>query len=126
MGKIPVAYGWATSREASISGFQFTFPVPADNSYLHNFFTFPEWRGRGIYPHLLQAIIQQEQQAERFWIGYLPWNKASERGIQKAGFHVVSDIVVTDDRITGMVLFETSERAQACADLFRLPVVTGK
>jgi GNAT superfamily N-acetyltransferase len=123
MSDMPVAYGWVGTREGRISDLQWTFALPARNCYLHGFLTLPEWRGRGIYPHLLQSIIGQEPSFDRFWIGYLPDNTASGRGISKAGFHVVSDLVVTGSRACGLTLFESSERALASVDVFHLPVV---
>lgn len=126
MGEIPAAYGWMATQEGGITDLQLSFAIPSGNSYLYNFRTLPEWRGRGIYPHLLQAIILQEQLVDRFWIGYLPDNEASGRGIRKAGFHVVSDLVLVDGHVSGMTLFESSERAQASAAFFHLPVVAGK
>lgn len=124
IGEVPVAYGWAATQQGSISALQLSFAIPSGNSYLYNFLTFPEWRGRGIYPHLLQAIIHQEQLVDRFWIAYYD-NEASGRGIRKAGFHIVSDLVVSGDRVSGITLFESSERAQASADVFHLPVIAG-
>jgi RimJ/RimL family protein N-acetyltransferase len=125
MGEVPVAYGWMATQKGSISALQLSFAIPSGNSYLYNFQTFPEWRGRGIYPRLLQAIIHQEQLVHRFWIGYMPDNEASGRGIRKAGFHMVSDLVVSGDHVSGITLFESSERAQASADFFHLPVIAG-
>ncbi|GHO74974.1 hypothetical protein KSD_27450 [Ktedonobacter sp. SOSP1-85] len=124
MDDTPVAYGWVATQEGSISDLQLSFAIPPENCYLYSFLTVPEWRGHGIYPHLLQAIIRQEEQLQRFWIGYLPNNAASGRGIEKAGFHIVSDLVVSQGHVSGITLFESSEQAQASADLFRLPVVT--
>lgn len=124
MGDTPVAYGWVATQEGSISDLQLFFAISPENCYLYSFLTVPEWRGRGIYPHLLQTIIRQEEQIQRFWIGYLPNNAASGRGIEKAGFHIVSDLVVSENYVSGITLFELSEQAQASADFFRLPVVT--
>ena len=122
--EIPAAYGWVTTQEGSIGALQFSFTIPSRNGYLYSFLTLPEWRGRGIYPRLLQAIIHQEPQIDRFWIGYEPGNDASGRGISKAGFREVCDLVISEGRVTGLTLFDSSERAQACADFFHLPVVT--
>lgn len=123
IGDIPVAYGWVATREGSISALHLTFALPARNCYLYSFRTLPEWRGRGIYPHLLQTIMRQEQSFDRFWIGYLPENNASGRGISKAGFQVVSDLVVTGQHVSGLTLFDASERALASVEIFHLPVV---
>ncbi|QBD78992.1 GNAT family N-acetyltransferase [Ktedonosporobacter rubrisoli] len=124
MGEAPVAYGWVATQEGSISDLGMYFALPAGNCYLHSFRTLPAWRGQGIYPRLLQTIIQQEQSFERFWIGYMPSNIASGRGIQKAGFHVVSDLAFVKGRVCGITLFEKSERALASAAVFQLPVVS--
>src|ERR1700756_3464111 len=53
--QIPVAYGWVATREGGITELQFSFSVSKRNVYLWDFLTLPEWRGKGIYPHLLQA-----------------------------------------------------------------------
>jgi hypothetical protein len=34
--------------------------------------------------------------------------------------------VVSGDRVSGITLFESSERAQASADFFHLPVIAGR
>lgn len=120
----PVAYGWVAKERGGISGLRFSFAVPGGTGYLWDFRTLTEWRGRGVYPHLLQSIIEQEVGIDYFWIGYEPGNEASARGISKAGFRLVCDLVVTDEsRVVGLTLFEESERAQAIARMFNLPVV---
>jgi hypothetical protein len=49
--------------------------------------TLAAYRGHGIYPRLLQAIVRAESaEADRFWIGYAPENHASGAGMRKAGF----------------------------------------
>ncbi|GCF07311.1 GNAT family N-acetyltransferase [Dictyobacter arantiisoli] len=126
MDETPVAYGWTATHEGRIAELQFSFPIQTKNCYLWDFMTLPEWRGRGIYPRLLQAIIQQEQSVDRFWIGYEPGNEASMRGITKAGFHVESDLVISEGRVSGLALFNASAYAQASAHFFHLPIVPGE
>ncbi len=71
--------------------------TPSDRA-LWDFVTFEAWRGRGIYPLLLQAILRTEQsEAERFWIGHRADNDASKRGILKAGFQLSNIGVMTPD-----------------------------
>lgn len=125
IGEEPVAYGWVTMREGGITELHFSFSVAAGNCYLWDFQTLPAWRGRGIYSHLLQDIIHQNQHVDRFWIGFAPGNEASHRGIRKAGFHVVGDFVVEDDHVSGLTLFDTSKHAQASAAFLQLPIVKG-
>jgi hypothetical protein len=60
---------------------------------LWNFVTFAIYRGRGIYPRLLQRILDLESAtAEHFWIAYAPENRASGAGITKAGFVTVAQL----------------------------------
>src|SRR2546423_6307091 len=113
MDEIPTASGWVATQQGGISELRFSFTVPERNAYLWDFLTLPQWRGRGIYPHLLQSILQQEPSVERFWIGYAPGNDISARGISKAGFHIVGDFLISNNRVSGLTLFETSEYALA-------------
>lgn len=90
----PVAYGWSATHRASIGEIGCHFAIPAGERYLWDFATLPAWRGYGLYPRLLQAILAAEcTEAARFWIAYLPENSASERGITKAGFRPVGVVV---------------------------------
>ena len=83
----PAAWGWVATRSANIGELGATFEIPARQRYLWNFVTLPSYRGLGIYPRLLQAIVQAEAaDAESFLIAYAPENHASGSGIMKAGF----------------------------------------
>jgi GNAT superfamily N-acetyltransferase len=98
----PTAYGWAALREGRIDELRFRFAVPPGHTYLWDFETLPPFRGRGIYPHLLQGITALLGEVDRFWIGYEGRNAASARGIEKAGFMIVGDLTVADGRVTGV------------------------
>jgi GNAT superfamily N-acetyltransferase len=127
MDQSPAAYGWVTMQEGHVREVQLLFKLPPGDSYLWDFKTLPEWRGRGIYSHLLQEIIRQEsQRAERFWILYGPDNHISERGIRKAGFHIVGDLIVVKGCAVGLELFEASERARTAAQVLNLPIIKQK
>src|SRR6266536_1329803 len=94
LGGEPVAYGWVATREASFGGGRVRFEVPSPQRYLWDFATRPAWRGRGIYPRLLQAILAAEAaEAERFWILHEWFNGASRRGIARAGFQAAATLV---------------------------------
>ena len=72
------------------------FSVPIGNRYLWDFATLPSWRGCGIYPALLRAILEDERpQAARFWIGHADSNHASGRGIAKAGFQRLGSLAAS-------------------------------
>jgi hypothetical protein len=84
---MPVAYGWVATRTASIGELDLTMTLSHRDRYLWDFATLLAWQGHGIYPRLLQAILQQESRAaERFWIIYAPENLPSGAGMRKAGF----------------------------------------
>jgi GNAT superfamily N-acetyltransferase len=121
----PAGYGWAAKQAGAIDELDFRFAVPPGNCYLWDFVTLPAWRGRGVYPRLLQAILKQERDVDRFWIGYEASNVASGRGIARAGFGVVGDLIVADGRVTGFLISEPGERARAAGDLLALPLVEG-
>jgi GNAT superfamily N-acetyltransferase len=92
----PVAYGWSATKTGAVDELNLLFTIPPGNRYLWDFATLPQWRGRGVYPRLLQAILQQEQPvAERFWIGHTADNHASRRGILHAGFQLVEAMALS-------------------------------
>ncbi len=92
MDGAPAAYGWSARPGAPAP--RGLGPLPPDARWLWDFATLPEWRGRGIYPRLLQAILMLETDARQFWIGHVGGNEASRRGILKAGFRHVSNRVL--------------------------------
>ncbi|MBI1280564.1 MAG: GNAT family N-acetyltransferase [Anaerolineaceae bacterium] len=122
MGEIPVTYGWVATREASIGELNLIFPIPVDNRYLWDFATLPEWQGRGLYPRLLQAIVQMEQ-AERLWIIHAPENRPSGAGMQKAGFQAVGQLSFQNDSSIGLIPFDQPERARIGAALLGVPLI---
>ena len=86
-----VAYGWAATTTASIGELGVEMRIAPNERYLWGFVTLPEWRGRGIYPALIQAMLRQETDADHFWIGHDAGNDASSSGILKAGFVPVGE-----------------------------------
>jgi len=124
LDQTPVAYGWLANRVGSVDEIQLSFTLPTRNCYLWDFLTFPTWRGHGIYPHFLQEIIRQEQQSiDRFWILYAPGNDTAAHSISKAGFLFVGELTTTYGHVSGITLFDASERAFTGAALLNLPVV---
>jgi GNAT superfamily N-acetyltransferase len=87
MNNSPAAFGWMATGTAFIGELNHEMILPVRNRYLWNFRTLEQFRGRGIYPVLLQYIIRhEEKRADTFWIIHAPENKSSLKGIQKAGF----------------------------------------
>ena len=93
LGGEPVAHGWSTGGAVEIGELGLAFTLPPGERYLWGFATEERWRGRGLYPRLLQAILRHEGLDDvRYWIGHTPENAASARGILKAGFRRVGDV----------------------------------
>lgn len=113
LGGVPVAHGWSTGGAVEIGELGLTFALPPGNRYLWGFATAPPWRGRGIYPRLLQAILRLEGPAARTWIGHEPHNAASARGILKAGFRQVGTVFQAPTG--GFLLVPTGPPARARA-----------
>ena len=121
LGGAPVAYGWSALRRASIGELGLEFAVPTGNRYLWDFATLPAWRGIGIYPRLLHAIVRRESvEAARFWIGHVDGNHASQRGITKAGFSAAGTTEQQDGRALTFAATGSAVRARACAGLLGL------
>jgi GNAT superfamily N-acetyltransferase len=125
VGSEAVAYGWVASRAAGFGDGRCEFEVPAFERYLWDFATVPAWRGRGIYPRLLQAIIAAEEASvERFWILHEWSNEASKHGIARAGFQAAATVYELPDGKLGLGAIEASDRAEACARLLGLPLLS--
>ncbi|MBO0780915.1 MAG: GNAT family N-acetyltransferase, partial [Ktedonobacteraceae bacterium] len=123
----PVAYGWSASGDAAFGGGLVKFRLPHANRYLYDFVTLPRWRGLGIYPRLLQAIVERESaENERFWIVHQQENVASARGIAKAGFRIASEVFFLTNGALGLATPPgEAGRAHTGAELLRLPLVRG-
>lgn len=122
IGKTAVNYGWVARHEASIGELNLAFSIPADSRYLWDFATLSDWQGRGLYPRLLQAIVQMEQ-AERFWIIHAPENLPSGIGMQKAGFQSVGQLSFQRNNRLGLIPFDMLERARIGARLLDVPLI---
>jgi hypothetical protein len=118
----PVGWGWIASDEVSIGELEMTRRLPPGNRYLWDFVTVPPWRGRSVYPWLLQTIVAHETDAERFWVGHDLPNVSSARGIAKAGFREVGLLFRDPDGRYELVPTGPLERAAAASDLFGVPL----
>ena len=123
LGEMPVGYGWVATRTASIGELGLTFSLPPESFYLWDFATLPQWRGRAVYPHLLQGILHREmRERDHFWILHAPENHASEAGIRKAGFQPVDDLFFLVEGGIGLVPLTSDVRSQAGASLLGIPL----
>jgi GNAT superfamily N-acetyltransferase len=111
----PAAFGWMARSKAKIGELNHEMILPEGNRYLWNFRTLEAFRGLGIYPALLQFIMQYEAaRADRFWIIHAPENKASLNGIIKAGFQFVGKLYTNKD---GSAAIEANIATNACRKL---------
>ena len=123
-GTTPAGIGWSSSGRVEIGELGLDFDLPPGNRYLWDFVTLPEWRGRGIYPGLLQAFIKHEPDVERFWVGHDLDNIASSRGILKAGFQTVGEVFAVDGVGPVYAAGGTApERAVPAAALLGIPLL---
>jgi RimJ/RimL family protein N-acetyltransferase len=92
--------------------------LPPGNRYLWGFVTAPDWRGRGIYPRLLQAILAGDSDGDRFWIGHEPGNDASARGIHRAGFSPIGEVFAELSGRRWLEPAAQADRIAACTAIF--------
>lgn len=118
----PAAYGWVAQRQATVGELQLEFALGPETVYLWDFATLPAWRGRGIYPRLLQTIVRSEA-ARQFWIMHAPENGASARGIRRAGFAPVGTISFRADATVALAPTGDAGQALVGAQLLHLPVL---
>jgi ribosomal protein S18 acetylase RimI-like enzyme len=96
------AYGWVSLDEEFIGELKLRLKLLEGEAYIWDCATLPEFRQRHLYSALLVHILR-ELQAEglcRVWIGADLENIASQRGIARAGFHHIADLVV--DRVLAL------------------------
>lgn len=91
LGDELACYGWSTTQPTSLSTRVALAPQTGE-AYLFSFFTHPRHRGHGYYPLLLRAICEAlaQEGLHHAWISVAPYNIASRRGIEKAGFMVAA------------------------------------
>jgi GNAT superfamily N-acetyltransferase len=123
LNDVPTAYGWVADVGAEIGELGVSFVLPTGDRYLWDFATLPDWRGRGIYPLLLQAIIASEGDAQRLWIIHAPENVPSCKGITRAGFVPVGELSFRADGGTGFVPYLTDARPRVGAALLGVPLL---
>lgn len=114
LNDVPAGYGWVATKVARIIEASLSWTLAPQDRHLWDFVTLPAYRGRGVYPHLLQAILRAEsQKAEHFWIGHRGDNLASQRGIIKAGFNLHWLFVLTPE---GKIDHQPQDMARVTAD----------
>ena len=117
MNNEPAAFGWMARGKARIGELNHEMILPIGNRYLWNFRTMEAFRGRGIYPALLQYIIRFEsKKTDRFWIIHAPENQSSLNPIKKAGFQYAGRLYCDK---TGSVRIEHTATSSTYKKLLR-------
>ncbi|MDQ3548407.1 MAG: GNAT family N-acetyltransferase [Chloroflexota bacterium] len=119
LGAEVVGYGWAATKTATIGELGVEMRLAPNDRYLWGFVTLSRWRGRGIYPALIQAMLAGEADADRCWIGHDVGNDASARGILKAGFAPVGEAFQGADDVLRYARSGDDERARDAGRLTR-------
>lgn len=98
----PVAFGWVSYSDEQIGELNLRIKLLPGEVYIWDCTTAPDFRRNGLYSALLSYIIGElrTQQICRAWIGADLDNVASQKGIARAGFHHVANLVI--ERVVAM------------------------
>jgi len=102
IGNRLTAFGWVSVEDEHIGELNLRINLLAGEVYVWDCETAPNYRGKGLYSALLIYIINQlrAQNICRAWIGADLDNIASQKGIARAGFHHIADLVI--ERVVAM------------------------
>ena len=99
------SYGWVSFREESVGELNLRVRLLPGEAYIWDCFTLPEYRRQGLYSALLGYILSHLEEGSvcRTWIGTDTDNIASQRGIARAGFRHVADLVLAPVRAMRLI-----------------------
>lgn len=111
----PAAYGWVSFNEEFVGEMSLHLRLLPGEAYIWDCFTLPAFRGRRMYSALLAYILGElrSEKYSRAWIGADLDNTASQRGIARAGFLHVADLVVERTHAMRMVWVQPQPGAPA-------------
>jgi len=97
-----VAFGWVSIEEEHIGELNLRIKLLQGEVYVWDCETASDYRSKGLYSALLIYILNElrTQNICRAWIGADLDNVASQKGIARAGFHHVADLVI--ERVVAM------------------------
>jgi Acetyltransferase (GNAT) family len=97
VGNDVAAYAWVSFDEEYVSEFNLRIRLLPGEAYIWNCLTLPGFREQRLYSGLLAYISSQlrTQEVCRIWICTDLENVPSQRGIERAGFHHVADLIVS-------------------------------
>ena len=90
------AYGWVSFDEEHIAELNLRLRLLPGEAYIWNCVTLPAYRQNYLYSGLLVYILKELRSGNlcRAWIGADLDNVASQRGIARAGFKPVADLII--------------------------------
>jgi hypothetical protein len=90
------AYGWASFHEEHIGELNLRVKLLAGEAYVWDCVTLPAYREKHLYSALLAYILGELRALQycRAWIGADLENVVSQKGMARAGFHHVADLVI--------------------------------
>ena len=93
------AYGWVSFEHEDIGELNLRVKLLAGEAYIWDCVTLPAYREKHLYSALLTYILGElrSQGLCRAWIGADLDNIASQKGMARAGFHHVADLVIEPD-----------------------------
>jgi hypothetical protein len=96
------AYGWVSFNEEDIGELKLRIKLVPGEAYIWDCATLPAFREKLLYSALLIYILGELRAGHlcRAWIGADYDNVASQKGIARAGFHHVADLVI--ERVLAM------------------------
>lgn len=96
IGNQLAAYGWVSFDEEYIGELNLRLTLLPGEAYIWDCFTLPAFRQNYLYSALLVYILGELRSGNfcRAWIGADLDNVASQRGIARAGFKPVADLVI--------------------------------
>lgn len=96
VGEELAAYGWVSFEQEYIGELNLHLRLVPGEAYIWDCATLPAFRQNHIYSALLVHILQELHAEDlcRVWIGADLDNEASQRGIARAGFKPVADLVI--------------------------------
>jgi GNAT superfamily N-acetyltransferase len=90
------SYGWVSFKEEYVGEFNLRVRLLPGEAYIWDCYTVPAFRRHGLYAALLADMLCDLEAGPvcRTWIGADSDNIASQRGIARAGFRAVADMVL--------------------------------
>jgi len=96
------AFGWVSYEDEHIGELNLRIKLLPGEVYVWDCATAPNFRGNGLYSALLAYMLGElrDQKICRAWIGADLDNLPSQKGIARAGFHHIGDLVI--ERVLAM------------------------